>query len=234
MVSQSDPDSPESPLLQSRDAVEHNPFARKLFNFIGRHIHANRITAARLLGVPMTIGAHIVSPISGTVAYGVTAAADWVDGGVARNADQRTREGGILDEIVDRIINGAVLAYVALMHGNDNPLFLTAAGVSCLTAIVTQRLRGSFQSQLHDALRAVLQPEHCEKISPDAAIHGVEATAFNKLTNIVQSAGMMTLLAMPENNTVQNALSVTSLVACVEIGRQAIKDKFLQSGKPKA
>ncbi|TSC99592.1 MAG: hypothetical protein Greene101449_589 [Candidatus Peregrinibacteria bacterium Greene1014_49] len=227
------PPSPET-FIAGRDALENLEPLKQLFTWIGQHIHANRISAARLLGGAAAIATHTVSPVAGTAAYLVNTAGDWVDGAVARNAGQRTKEGAILDPLVDKIVTGMTLWYIAAVHSNDNLPFLAAVGVSTLTDFIVQRMRGPFRSQLHDALKAALHPTLCEAIPPGENIQKIEATTLGKIKFILQSLAVTALLSLPGNDTVENIFAAGSLGVCVGLGANSLVKRIRQSKKPRA
>jgi cardiolipin synthase len=99
----------------------------------------NSITVARCIASPGLTYA-IVNDMKGVALTGCILAAftDWLDGYIARNYDQQTVLGGIIDPVADKIVIGALAAglsmkglipmeLVSLIIGRD--LFLVSAGL---------------------------------------------------------------------------------------------------------
>jgi phosphatidylglycerophosphate synthase len=152
---------------------------------VGKYVHPNHITAAR---VPLTAAALVVDRIShigGATTYAVATLLDWLDGAVARQTNQQTREGAMLDPYVDKITNATALAYIVTQH-SENIWLAIAATLSVVLNIVSQAQRGRIHTQTVDAIRAVLSPSSYEPSTASTDVKKISANVWGKIKQIIE------------------------------------------------
>jgi phosphatidylglycerophosphate synthase len=172
-----------SQLLKLRDQVEER--LHVVLERLGRMVHANRISAGRILGAGLSIGLDTVSHGASTVTWTVTTILDWVDGAVARAMPHgRTKEGAIIDPFIDKANNLLALSYLALNHLDDGA-FLAAAAASVALNIISQVKRGPWGEQLRAIGRGVATPEACEPVE-DAQVRGITANVYGKVKQALE------------------------------------------------
>ena len=202
----------KGPFFLARAAAEAamTPVAEKL-------PHPNIITGRwRTTAAAFGLLAHSVSPITGSIAYGVNGILDWFDGMSARVNNQRTREGERLDPMVDKLINSAYLLYLACMN-IENVTFDIAAGLNIAVDVHSQRSRGPLLEQLTEGVAATVRPHDCKVIPSEEKVNAIKANFMGKLKFFMQNAAILGMMLGRDNETVSD-ISSLSLYASAAIG----------------
>lgn len=191
---------------QGRDLLEQHVLS-PVTAVVGKYVHPNHITAVR---VPLTVAALAVdrvSHIGSTTTYAVATLLDWLDGAVARETDQQTREGAMLDPYVDKVTNALSLAYIVSQH-SENIWLAIAATFSVGLNVLSQAQRGSLHKQTVDAIRAVLSPATCEPSGTSTDAAKISANVWGKIKQIIECTVITGMLAAGDTEQVQTASAV--------------------------
>jgi phosphatidylglycerophosphate synthase len=179
--------------------------------------HPNVITGRwRTSAAAVGLVSYAISPITGSVAYGVNGILDWFDGMSARENNQRTREGERLDPMVDKLINSAYLLYLACMN-LENVAFDIAAGLNIAVDVNSQKSRGPLLEQLKEGVEATVHPHDCEVIPAEEKVNAVKANFMGKLKFFIQNAAILGMMLGGDNEIVSD-ISSLSLYGSAALG----------------
>ena len=202
----------EGVFYQVRDAAE-----RRLEAVVEPMPHPNIITGRwRTALAAAGLAVHPFSKIGSAALYGANGVLDWFDGMKARVGNMRTQEGERLDPLIDKIINGAYLAYLGALHTHD-PAFCAAAAANIVADYCSQRARGPVIEQLEEGMRATLHPESCTPVDPDAQVSGNRAVFAGKLKFLLQNLAVMGMLAAGSESSVE-ACATAALCGSAALG----------------
>lgn len=186
---------------------------------IGKLVHPNHITASRVPVTIAAIGLDQLSQVASTTAYAVAALLDWLDGAVARSTKgKETREGTLLDPLMDKTSNFLALSYQIGMH-IDDIAFMTAALTSMLLNTLSQWQRGPVLDQLADAKKGILEPGACEPVEAEKNVARIKANTFGKVKQIIECLSIGTMFAAGDSQEARIAaaigLGISSLLCLV-------------------
>jgi len=199
----------DSPLLEARNSIERFAPVKQALRRVAGVIHPNHITAIRVPGAVVAAALDRVSHTAGAVAYAVNTLLDWADGAVARSRKgSETREGTLLDPLVDKVSNAIVLAYQVAQHVDDWR-FATAAAVSVTLNAVSQLQRGPIGGQVKDAARGVFAPGSCEPVETNGATKSIKANTWGKVKYMMESSAIGAMFAAGDSGMVRISAAAT-------------------------
>jgi phosphatidylglycerophosphate synthase len=175
-----------------------------VIRFLFAKIHANVVTVLR--AVPglaaaglmcmnesqfsKTFGEYVSQQTAAISLFGAHLIGDGIDGMTAREKNECTVEGARLDPLMDKCVNDAVMAIMALTTSDIAVTLACSANI--VLDIFSQRMRGPLIKQVRDAVRSVLHPDTCEK--SDSKLAG-GANVYGKVKFGLQSAGIISFIA---------------------------------------
>lgn len=218
-----------------RDAAEK--VAHRALSATGRVIHACHISVARVLPAacvaPLALSGRPVAAVACQVSFLV---ADWLDGAVARAANQCSAEGARLDPLMDKVGNMTSLAILAysvqcgyVLDGAKVPGDPVAGPVIASLALgsfgvnaFSEYRRGLGMERLRETGRAIFSPASCK---PAASVHA--ANFWGKTKFFLESAAIG-VLAGGQGSPASRWAAAAALVVSVGLGLKGVL------GRPKA
>lgn len=204
-----------------RDAAEGVGPVRRAMAALGRAAHPNVLTAARALPGLAAVPLHLAGlPVGAAASAVLSDLTDWVDGAAARASGRMSAEGARLDPLVDKVVHGVQLAYLAVLgiqsgQGGGEALAAAAAG-SMAVNWWSQSRRGPLLGQFREAFRAVAHPETC---SPGASTH---AANFWGKTKFALESGAIAAALLADGSTAVTWSAAGCLAASVALGVQGV------------
>jgi phosphatidylglycerophosphate synthase len=185
-----------------RDHIECKKHLRQFFEWLGNTIHPNQISAIRLLFAIPVVATHQQNPIAGAAVAAFADIIDWLDGAAARATGKTSVEGAMLDPLVDKLMHGFEMGYLAMTIDDLWLRVSMATDIIAANGYSTMQ-RGNPIEQLINGTRAVLDPTICTADNGNGDGDGNKANWLGKSKFVLESATIIMLLAGGQNERIR-------------------------------